>query len=156
MRIHGALHQRHLRMGVSARHSFGQTLLMRDAAEHVLVQHAGRGIEEAGRRAAAILERARHLPVDIAVHAIDDFRPECRLGDMSVDIDNEIIVEPRFPRGVGENVARVGLDIDLGQFAHLWSTLAVLAIARRRLRHGFPPIAERARSRASGQAAKYQ
>ena len=115
-RVHGALHQCDLGVGSAARHGFAKALLVRDAAEHVLLQHARRCIEKAGRRTAAVLKGARHLLVDVAVHAVDDFRPECRLGNVGIDIDDEIIVEPGFLGGVGKDIAGVGLDSDFRQF----------------------------------------
>ena len=48
-RIHGALHQRHLGMGAPAGHRFGQALLVRNAAEHVLMQKSRRRVEKARR-----------------------------------------------------------------------------------------------------------
>src|SRR5271169_123628 len=126
---------------------------MRNAAEYVLVKHAGRGIEQS-RRSAALLEGARHLLVDVALHAIDDFGPECRLGDMGVDIDDEIVVGP-FLGGVREDVAGVGLIVDLRQLADARRRFAILGnvliavfvvflapvLARHFLQHRFPPLA---------------
>ena len=106
-RIHGALNQRHLGVGAAARDGFAEPLLVRDAAEDVLVEHARRGIEEAGR-VAAFFEGARHLLVDVALHPIDDFGPERRLGDMGVDVDDEIIVLFSVLGGVREDVTGVG------------------------------------------------
>ena len=49
-----------------------------------------------------------------------DFRPERRLGDVGVDVDQEIVlVAFRLPGGVREDVARVGLHGDFLQFAEL-------------------------------------
>ena len=142
-------------MGTPAGHGFGQALLMRNAAEHVLMQKSRRRVEKP-RRGPAILERPRHLPVNVAVHAVDEFRPERGLGNVGVDIDDEIIVGARFLRGVCENVPRVSLDRDLRQFADtrrffsVWmSVFAVPAVARCLLQHRLPPLTERARGRAS-------
>ena len=111
------MHQRYLGMGSSFRRLLRKPLLVRNAAEHVLMEEPGRDIEQAGRRAAAVFKRARHLPVDVAVHAVDDFGPERSLGDVGVDVDNEIVVTLLFG-GVREDVARIGMDRDLGKFTH--------------------------------------
>ena len=121
--------------GCVRRNGFRQTLLMWNPAEHVLIQHAGRRIEQTGRRAAATLERARHLPVDVAVHAVDDFRPERRLGDMGIDVDDKIIMTSSLAACAQEcRACRYGCHF--GQLAHAQSAFAVLAIARHGFRHG--------------------
>jgi hypothetical protein len=145
-RIHGALHQRHLPVRAAARHLLAEPLLMRDAAEHVLVQHAGRGIEQAGRRTAAF-EGARHLFVDVAFHALDHVRPERRLGDVGVDVDDEIIGLPRLLGGVREDVAGVGRVVDLRQLGDTRRLFAVLSGARRFGQHRFPPAGASAQAR---------
>ena len=98
---------------------------MRNAAEHVLIKHAGCGIEQAGR-SAAFLERARHLFVDVALHPIDDFRPERRFGDMRVDVDDEIVVAPRLLGGVRQNLARIGRRGDLRQLGDARAAISIL------------------------------
>src|SRR5476651_2051700 len=78
--------------------------------------------------------RVRELPKittqtdtrDILAHAAKEAR-----------LDNEIIVEAGFLRGVRKNVAGIGLRGDLGQLAHAQSAFAVLGTPRHGLRHGF-------------------
>ena len=108
-------------------HALGEPLLVRNAPEYVLMQKPRRGVEQTGRRAAAILKRARHLAVHVAIHAVDNFRPESGLGDVCVDIDDEIIVA-LFVRGVRKDLARIGLNGDFRQFPHPRSTLAGSAV----------------------------
>ena len=81
-----------------------------------------------GRSALACAHLADHVVVD---HR-QDFRPERRLGDVGVDVDEEIIlVALRLPRGMREDVARVRLHGDFLQFAEL---------RRRALEHGGLPV----------------
>ena len=162
-RIHRALHQGHLGVGPAARHALGEPLLVRDAPEHILMQKARRGVDQPGRRAATILERARHLPIDVAVHAVDDFRPERGLGDMRVDVDDEVVVALLLG-GMSQDLARVGLDGDFRQladarrlfpiFAAAIVLLAVLAVGRRSLEHGYPPLKRSGRVKAVAVAPK--
>ena len=137
----------YLSVRAAARHVLAEALLMRNAAEHVLIKHAGRGVEQA-RRTAALLEGARHLFVDVAVHAVDDFRPERGFGDVGVDVDDEIIVAPRFLGGVRQNLARIGRGRDLRQLGDARAAVSVLVavlaavtgallLTGGRLRHGF-------------------
>ena len=61
----------------------------------------------------------------------EDLRPERRLGDVGVDVDEEVVlVALRLPRGMREDVARVRLHGDFLQFAEL---------RRGALEHGVPP-----------------
>ena len=61
-----------------------------------------------------------HLADHVVVDRGEDLRPERRLGDVGVDVDEEIIlVALGLPRGVREDVARVRLHGDFLQFAEL-------------------------------------
>ena len=61
-----------------------------------------------------------HLANDGIVDHRDDLGPELRLGDVGVDVDEEIVfVLFRLLGGVGEDVARVGLDRDLVELTKL-------------------------------------
>ncbi len=58
--------------------------------------------------------RLPHLADDVVVDQIDDLGPERGLGDMRVDIDEEIVLHPLgLDGGVREDVARVRLGRDL-------------------------------------------
>ena len=70
---------------------FPPLLLVRDAAEHILVQHAGLGVEQAGG------DRPVAKPTspgggDVVVDEVGDLGPERDLGDVGVDVDDEIVV----------------------------------------------------------------
>jgi hypothetical protein len=106
-------------MRAIARHRLRLLLLVRDAAEQVLVQHAGLRIQQSGRRTAAVPERLRGVADVVVVDAIGDFGPERGLGHMRIDVDDEVVRQlARFLRRVGQHVARIGSDRDLLQFAH--------------------------------------
>ena len=61
-----------------------------------------------------------HLADHVVVDQRQDFRPERRLGDVGVDVDQEIVlVAFGLPRGMREDVARVRLHGDFLQFAEL-------------------------------------
>ena len=79
----------------------------------MLVQDAGLAVEQRGVAAArAAGDGLAHLADHVVVDQRKDFRPELRLGDMGVDVDQEIIlVAFRLPGGMREDVARVGLIV---------------------------------------------
>jgi hypothetical protein len=61
-----------------------------------------------------------HLADHLVVDQRQDFRPERGLGDMRVDVDQEIVLQAfGLPGGMREDVARVGLHGDFLQFAEL-------------------------------------
>ena len=125
--VHGAADQGHLAVGRAVRHRLAQALLMRDAPVDVLIGHAGHRVEQAGRRADPVAERLRHLTVDVVVDAVGHVRPERGLGDVGVDVDDEIILglSVAVLGGVGEDVAGVGMDGDLRQLGDARTALAV-------------------------------
>jgi hypothetical protein len=98
-----------------------QRLLMRNAAPRMLVQNAGLAVEQRGvGPAGALGVGMAHLADHVIVDHRQDFRPERRLGDMGVDVDEEIIlVALGLPGRMRENVARVRLHGDFLQLAEL-------------------------------------
>jgi hypothetical protein len=79
-------------------------------------------------RAGTAGDRLAHLADHLVVDQSQYLRPERRLGDVGVDIDQEVVfVALRLPRRMREDVARVGLHGDFLQFAEL---------LRRALEHG--------------------
>jgi hypothetical protein len=94
------------------------------------------------------LNARAHLFVNVALHPIDDIRPERGFGDVGVDVDDEIIVAPRLLGGVRQDLARIGRGGDLRQFGDAQAAVAVLVtvlaavfgaliLTRGRLRHRF-------------------
>ena len=62
-----------------------------------------------------------HLADHVVVDERQDLRPERRLGDVGVDVDQEVIlVVFGLPRGMREDIARVRLHGDFLQLAELW------------------------------------
>ncbi len=144
-RVHGAARQLDEVVGALRLDLLQQRLLMRDAPVDMLVENAGLVVEQrdvAG--AGATGQRLTHLADHLVVDRGEDFRPERGLGDVSVDIDQEVVlVALRLPRGMRENVARVGLHRDFVQFAEL---------RRRALEHGgLPDVARHSRAGARSQ-----
>jgi hypothetical protein len=91
----------------AGRRRLGQLLLVHDAAGNVLVKRAV-GVQQAGRRA-AVAKRFGDVAQDLVVDAVGDLRPERRLVDVRVDVDDQPVLELlRGRRGLGEIVARVG------------------------------------------------
>ena len=128
--VHRAPGQLDLAMRAVARHRLRLLRLVRDAAEQVLIQHAGLRIEQTRRRAALLPERLRGVANVVVVDAVGDVGPERGLGDVRIDIDDEIVGQlARSLRRVGQHVAGVGMDGDLFQFAHrrVRSVAAVIA-----------------------------
>jgi hypothetical protein len=104
-RVHGALRELHLAMQ-PGRRRLGQLLLVHDAAGDVLVERAV-GVQQAGD--AAVAERLGDVAQHVVVDALGDLRPERGLVDVSVDVDDQPVLELlRGRRGLGEIVARVG------------------------------------------------
>ena len=69
----------------------------------------GWAFEQTRRRAAAFPERLRGVANVVVVDAVGDVGPERGLGDVRIDIDDEIVGQ--FARGlgrVGKHVAGVG------------------------------------------------
>src|SRR5262249_25526453 len=92
--------------------------------------HARYGVEEGGV-AAALELRLAPLPDHLVVDSLDDLRPELGLGDMGVDVDQEIIlVALRLFGRVREHVAGIGPGGDLFELA---------IIAHHTLEHGPSP-----------------
>ena len=84
-------------------------LPVRDAAEHVLIQHAGLHVQQPRRRAAALPERLRGVAKIVVVDAVGDLGPERGLGDVRVDVDDEVVAQLARALGrVGQHVAGVG------------------------------------------------
>ena len=103
-------------MAFAAVDGLGQCQLVRNAAVDVLERDARLGVEQ--RRvgsAGPCRHRLAHLTDHVVVDQLDDLRPELGLGDVRIDIDEEIVLDPLgLDGGVREDVARVGLDGDLG------------------------------------------
>ena len=135
-RVHGAARQLDEAVRAAFLDRLEQALLMRHAAIEMLVQDAGLVIEQrmvlvAGPRRIGRAHLADHVVVDQR----QDFRPERGLRDMRVHVDQEIIlVVFGLPRGMREDVARVRLHGDFGQFAEL---------LRRSLEHRASPLIPR-------------
>ena len=106
-RIHGALRELHLTMQ-PGRGRLAQLLLVHDAAGDVLVERTV-GVQQTGRRAAAVAERFRDVTQHLIVDAIGDLGPERGFVDVGVDVDDQPVLELfRGRRGLGEIVAGVG------------------------------------------------
>src|SRR5262245_2485915 len=86
---------------------------MGNAAINVLVENAGLDIEQSTTGAGPRGDRLAHLADHIVVDELEDLVPKRGLGDVRIDIDEEVVFE-RFglDRGMRENIARVGLDRD--------------------------------------------
>ena len=113
--VHGAARKLGEMVALAAVDRLGQRHLVGNAAVDVLEGHARLGIEQ--RRvggAGPHGHRLAHLADHVVVDEIDDLGPELGLGDVRVDVDEEIVLHPlRLDGGVREDVARVGLDGDL-------------------------------------------
>ena len=119
--VHGAARQLGEMVALAAVDGLGQRHLMGNAAVDVLEGHARLGIEQ--RRiggAGPHRHRLAHLADHVVVDEIDDLGPELGLGDVRVDVDEEIVLHPLgLDGGVREDVARVGLDGDLLELSDL-------------------------------------
>jgi hypothetical protein len=117
--VHRPSGQLDLTMRALTGHRLRLLLLVRDAAEHVLERHAGLRVQQAWWRAAALAERLRRLPKVVIVDAVGDVGPECGLGDVRIDIDDEVVRQLAGAlRGMREHIARIRPYGDLFQFAY--------------------------------------
>ena len=86
---------------------------MRHAAIKILIRHARLHIEQRALSARTRQRRLAPLADDVVVDHRDDFGPELRLGDVGVDVDQEVVFETFSLLGrMRENVPRVGLHRD--------------------------------------------
>jgi hypothetical protein len=107
-------------MAFCAVHSLGERHLVRNAPVDVLVESTGLSVEQRRRGAWPRHHRLPHLADDVVVDQIDDLGPELGLGDVRVDIDEEIVLQALgLDSGVQEDIARVGLDGDLGELSNI-------------------------------------
>ena len=113
-----------------------QRLLVRNAAIGVLIEDAGLGVEQRDVAAAGAAGHGlAHLTDHVVVDGRQDFRPERRLGDVGVDVDEEIVLIALGLTGrMREDVARVRLHGDFLHFAEL---------RRHSLEHGVLPRVRR-------------
>ena len=111
-RVHGALGELHL--AVQARRGrLALELLVGNASGDVLVKRAV-GVQQPGRRAAAIAERMRDVAQHVVVDAVGDLGPERGFIDVGIDIDDQPVLElSGLLRGLGEVVAGIGADAEI-------------------------------------------
>ncbi len=115
--VHGAPRQRHVAMHVGLGDGLAPVVLVRDASADALIAQPKIADEPVGRRADAIALEVECL---LAHHRIfdvgDDLLPRHRLDVMGVDVADQpvaVFALDRIALGMGEEVARVGIDVDL-------------------------------------------
>jgi hypothetical protein len=121
-RIHRAARQHRLAVPARLEHRLAQLLVVRDAAHHALIGEARLQIHQTGDARPALLERFRVVFPHVGLDPVGDLVPERELGDVRIDIDDHELVEllaVAVARRVGQRIARVGLDRELGKLARL-------------------------------------
>ena len=91
--------------------------LVRDAPAAILVAQREVAVQPVGRGAGAVLQIVERLGADhLVVEIGDDVGPGLALGVVRVHVDDELVVEialVRLAPGAGQDLARVGRDVDL-------------------------------------------
>jgi hypothetical protein len=116
-RIHRAPRQHDIAMDAAFRDRFALPVLVRDAGADALVAQAEIAVEAVGRGIDALgLEMDRLLAHDGIFDVADDLLPRHGLDVMGIDVADEPVavfaLDRILPR-MGEDVARVGEDVDL-------------------------------------------
>ena len=116
-RLHGAPRQRHVAVHVGLGDNLTLAVLVRNAPADALVAQAEIAVEAVRRRIEPlVLEMDRLLAHHRVFDIGDDLLPRHRLDVMGVDVADQPVVifaPDRIALGMGEQVARVGVDIGL-------------------------------------------
>ena len=90
-RVHAAPRRRDEAMDVACLDQFAPAL-MADAPADALQREPGRNVQQRVGAGESLVLRLADLAQHVIVDQVDDLRPEMVLGDMRVDIDDEVVV----------------------------------------------------------------
>src|SRR5216683_3119196 len=128
-RIHRPPRQDDVAMDIGFLDDFPLTVLMRDTSTDRLITKPEVAVQPIGRCAEPLRLKSHRIIADHGILDVgDNLLPGHRLDVMSVDVANEPVLQTALERiapGMGEDVARIGMNVDLLYRRILRSELAL-------------------------------